>query len=211
MKSDMKHDASSRSAGFASVDLKCWKHGEGGNALVCFFLLCSGIMLALAPTPIFAHSSQPPQMGALEMPTRDFYGLLRARYVFEEMRGQLHLRPKQTPLWEAWFAGAMDDSQQQYEGKYRPRSKPFVKIHEDNTTLERMALDIGQLHAETVRMQERMRRLEAAQARTTALYDVLDIDQRRIFDLLCRESLYTKVDQDLDEDQFRQTHQPPLT
>ena len=147
-----------------------------------------GIMLvpalpALAADTAAVHPGIHAEQGA------PFNWILHTEHTLDELKSKLNLAPGQLPAWNTWSSGVLKDAHLQLEERSAKieHRREEARAPADLTTPERMARGIEDLRAQTAWLQEHLVQLEAAQARTKAFYDVLDTNQKTIFDLFWHE------------------------
>jgi hypothetical protein len=149
---------------------------------------------ALAGPPSAASSAPMPG------PWGDFDWVQHTRHTLDELKGKLNLSQGQAAAWDAWSGGVLKDAHQQLEQrKHRKEDRrPAAENSLDETTPESMARGIARLRAQTAWMQEHLLELEAAQLRTQTFYELLDTNQKTIFDLFWHEMHHRTAGHDED-------------
>lgn len=154
------------------------------SSLIGQCMLIAASVLLLSSTSVFAY---PPMSspGGMFHHLQDFDWVNHTQQTLDNLKGKLNLKPEQMPAWDTWAKGVVTDAQQQLEkdktGHDEMASTKKAPI--DETTPERMAKGIERLRAQTNWMQAHLVRLDAAQVRTKTFYDVLETEQKTIFDL----------------------------
>ena len=163
---------------------RCLLAGAGTLLLLCGPVLADeGMSMPSCCTPEDGHG---------------FDWIQHTRHTLTELKGKLNLAAEQSPAWETWSGGVIKDAHQQLESRkdLREEKDSGARAQADATTPEQMARGIQRLHAQIDWMQQHLVQLEAAQARTGAFYDTLDINQRTIFDLFWHEMYHRAAGHD---------------
>lgn len=155
------------------------------SGLIGQCLLITASVLLLPSTNTFAYPPMSSPGGMMSSRHSDFDWVKHTQQTLDDLKGKLNLKPEQMPAWDTWAAGVIADANQQLEkdkpGPAEATNTPKALI--DQTTPQRMARGIERLRAQTNWMQAQLARLDAAQVRTKTFYDVLDPQQKTIFDL----------------------------
>jgi hypothetical protein len=144
----------------------------------------------LALTATAASGQAEPAAGGKDATVRapDFDWIRHTESTLAELKVKLKLEPGQMHAWDVWSDGVIKDAQKQLSGNSPPEAtgdQPAGSY--DDTTPAQMARGIAHLRAHTRWMQEHLVDLEAALARTSAFYELLDAKQKTIFDLYWHE------------------------
>lgn len=145
---------------------------------------------ALLPAVCTLAADPPPAPGQPMGPSaRRFDWVDHTQQTLSELKGKLNLTAGQMAAWDTWSAGVLNDARAQL-ARMKDRQEAMgagARPWAEGPTPERMAKGIERLRAEIQRMQEHLKQLEAAQARTKVFYDQLDTNQKTIFDLFWHE------------------------
>ena len=152
--------------------------------------LLAGCWLALTATAAFGQATPAAAGKDATVRAPDFDWIGHTESTLAELKAKLKLEPGQMHAWDAWSDGVIKDAQKQLSGKSPPEDMRDQQAGSDDTTPAQMARGIAHLRAHTQWMQEHLVDLEAALARTSAFYDVLDAKQKTIFDLYWHEFRY---------------------
>jgi hypothetical protein len=121
-------------------------------------------------------------------PARDFDWMAHTRATLDALRPLLHLDPGQMAAWDEWSQGVLNDAHRELDhnaAPEMPRAKGNTAF--DESTPQQMARGIEHLRKHLAWMQAHLVELEAAQSRTQAFYDALDVKQKTVFDLYWHE------------------------
>ncbi len=163
-------------------------------------VLMSGAALGQAKT--FA----PPTDDAASTHPFDWIGHTAA--TLEGLKTLLHLETAQLPAWNTWSAGVLQDAHRQAGPKAPPEPKPEkAATGYLEPTPTRMSRGIAHLRARLGWMQDHLVELEAAQTRTQAFYEGLDIKQKTVFDLYWHEVRHRVSGDEADWDMRRDMRQ----
>ncbi|HEY8024461.1 MAG TPA: hypothetical protein VIF60_07845 [Burkholderiaceae bacterium] len=147
-------------------------------------LMVAGALL-LRTVPVMANEGLPVSVEMVARHDRQIDQAIHTQRTLNEMKNRLGLAPSQIAVWVAWSQGVLADGRWQVE--YRNNASAQRTIDEgvlaNETTPQKMARGVERLKFESAQMQEHLAQLEAAHARTGALYEILDADQRTTFDL----------------------------
>lgn len=147
-------------------------------------LMMAGALL-LRTVPVMANEELSVSGAMVARHDRQIDQAIHTQRTLNEMKNRLGLAPSQMTVWAAWSQGVLADGRWQVE--YRNNASVLRKIDEgvlaNETTPQKMARGVERLKFESAQMQEHLAQLEAAHARTGALYEILDPDQRTTFDL----------------------------
>ncbi|MDE1942668.1 MAG: Spy/CpxP family protein refolding chaperone [Betaproteobacteria bacterium] len=141
-------------------------------------LLFSGAPAQAGPT----QDQAPPSSFAQ---TADWAG--HTQELLTDLKSRLALTASQATAWDAWSEGALKDARAQGEQMRALLQSRAGSWNPDLTTPERMSRKADRLRAQISMMQAHLSRVEAAQKRTRAFYNLLDLKQRTIFDLFWRQ------------------------
>lgn len=121
-------------------------------------------------------------------PEQDFDWMAHTQATLATLRGLLHLDADQAGAWDRWSEGVLKDAHRELEHKTAPMMSPTKgNTAFDESTPQQMARGIAHLRKHLAWMQTHLVELEAAQTRTQAFYEALDIKQKTVFDLYWHE------------------------
>lgn len=141
-------------------------------------LICSVPLSSMAA----AGATMPSQRG---MGQAQFDWVKHTQVTLDELKAKLNLTPAQGSAWSAWSAGVLGDAHRQFGARTEEchRTMRHSNGWVSESTPDQMTRGIACLRAETTWMQAHLAQFEAAQVRTKTFYDVLDSNQKTIFDL----------------------------
>ena len=144
------------------------------------YLILLAVGALLPPILPALADSPPPPMGYMH----SMDPVQHTQAYLDELKIKLNLTPAQTSAWVTWSGGVLEESKKQAERikSWHQKMQGDV-MHEEGSTLERMAHGLDHMRGEITRMQEHVTRMEAALERTKAFYAALDTNQKTIFDL----------------------------
>ncbi|NDU85072.1 MAG: Spy/CpxP family protein refolding chaperone [Ferrovum sp.] len=113
-----------------------------------------------------------------------------------DMKERLNITPEQADAWKAWSGDVASITQSQTERidhwraehEKRDNAAHGMEDHARMTTPERMNHGLEHMRVEIQRMQDHVALLEKLQASTQKFYDVLDTNQKTIFDLYWQQA-----------------------
>jgi hypothetical protein len=152
-----------------------------------------------------ANTFAPPADDATSSRPFDWIGHTAA--TLEGLKTLLHLETAQLPAWNTWSGGVLQDAHRQAG----PKAPPNPEAEKAATgylepTPARMARGIAHLRARLAWMEDHLVELEAAQIRTQAFYEGLDIKQKTVFDLYWHEVRHRVSGEEADWDMRGDMH-----
>jgi len=155
------------------------------SSLIGQCMLMAASMLLVPSTSVFANPPTSAAQGGMYHRFQDFDWVKYTQQTLDDLKGKLNLKPEQMAAWDTWATGVMADANQHQEKAKAERDEraSTKRAPMNETTPGRMAREIERLRTQTKWMEAHLERMDAALVRTKTFYEVLDAEQKTIFDL----------------------------
>ena len=141
--------------------------------------------------PVASHNTHSANDNSMESMDKEFsdYWLARNKSMLNSLKPKLNLQPDQKGAWDSWAGAITDVAKAQLKNITELHQKHMAVggMDESNkhnlSTPQRMSLGIEHLQIEIKKLQAHIDQLQLAQSSTEQFYNVLDTNQKTIFDL----------------------------